>query len=179
VGAKQPTLTDRLLGAYRAPRGYFDPSAWWRDPELRADLVTALAALHEDGLPTVVAGIESRGQLLGALVAQQLGLGFVEIRKDQHPEHVGEPLLRQTTPPDYHDRGLLLTMRRGLVQPRDRVLLVDDWIETGGQAAGARALVDDAEASWVGVAVIVDALPSARRRALGVRALLRVGQLPD
>jgi adenine phosphoribosyltransferase len=172
-------LSARLLETYRAPDGYFDPSRWWLDAELRSEIVTALATAHGDGDPTIVVGIESRGQMLGALVAMHLGVGFVEIRKNKHPLGVGEPLLRQTTPPDYKERGLVLTMRRGIVRARDRVLLVDDWIVTGAQATAARALVEDAEASWVGASVIVDGAPAAYRQRLGVRSLLRVAQLPD
>jgi adenine phosphoribosyltransferase len=164
---------------YRAPDGYYDPSRWWFDAGLMADTVAGLADLHGGGHPTAVAGVESRGQMLGALVAKQLGIAFVEIRKNKHPLGVGEPLLRQTTPPDYKERGLVLTMRRGLLGARDRVLLVDDWIATGAQATAARALVDDAGAAWVGVSVIVDGAPAAYRQSLGVRSLLRVGQLPD
>jgi adenine phosphoribosyltransferase len=172
-------LAARLLRAYRAPAGYYDPSRWWLDPDLLADIVAALAEVHRDGSPTAVAGIESRGQMLGALVARQLGVPFVEIRKNKHPRGVGEPLLRQTAPPDYKERDLMLTMRRGILGARDRVLLVDDWIATGAQATAARALIDDAEAGWVGVSVIVDGAPAAYRQALGVRGLLRAAQLPD
>lgn len=179
VSAASADLTARLLEAYRAPEGYYDPSRWWLDASLMADIVADLADAHRDGQPTAVVGIESRGQMLGALVARRLGLAFVEIRKNKHPLGVGEPLLRQTTPPDYKDRGLVLTMRRGVLRPRDRVLLVDDWIATGAQATAARALVDDAEATWVGTSVIVDGSPAQYRQALGVRSLLRVGQLPD
>lgn len=176
---ERANLSTRLLEAYLAPDGYYDPSRWWLDVELMTEIVAALADAHRDSNPTVVVGIESRGQMLGALVAMQLGVGFVEIRKNKHPLGVGEPLLRQTTPPDYKERGLVLTMRRGVVQGRDRVLLVDDWIVTGAQATAARALVGDAEASWVGVSVIVDGAPAAYRQQLGVRSLLRAAQLPD
>lgn len=172
-------LKKRLLSAYKPVDGIFDPSPWWRDPSLRRDLVAALADLHKPPEPSVVAGIESRGLLVGALVADQLGLGFIEIRKNEHPEDLGGvELLRRTTPPDYRDRGLMLTVRRGLIRPRDRVLLVDDWIETGAQATAVRKLVSDAEAEWVGAAVIVDALTSGERHRLGVRALVRVHELP-
>ncbi|MEA2151365.1 MAG: adenine phosphoribosyltransferase [Solirubrobacteraceae bacterium] len=179
VSTASADLTTRLLETYRAPGGYYDPSRWWLDASLMADTVAGLADLHREGHPTAVAGVESRGQMLGALVARHLGIAFVEIRKNKHPLGVGEQLLRQTTPPDYKERGLVLAMRRGLLGARDRVLLVDDWIATGAQATAARALVDDAGATWVGVSVIVDGAPAAYRQALGVRSLVRAGQLPD
>jgi adenine phosphoribosyltransferase len=156
-----------------------DPSAWWRDASLLTEIPAALAELHRAGRPTVVAGVEARGFVLGPLVAARLGVGFAEIRKDLHPNDLGEKrLLRRTTPPDYQKRSLVLTARPSLFKPRDRVLLVDDWIETGAQAIAVRDLVEDAEADWVGVAVIVDALPSEMRRRLNVLALIRERELP-
>jgi len=59
-----------------------------------------------------------------------------------------------------------------------RVLFVDDWIDTGGQALGAYGLVKDAGAHWIGAAVVVDALSEPRvRRDLVVKSLLRNREL--
>lgn len=155
-----------------------DPTRWWRDPDLLCQLGPALAELHRDAQPSVVLGVETRGMLLGPLVAVHLGVGFAEVRKDDHPEHAAEKLWSHATPPDYQDRSLQLTVRRHLLAPRDRVLLVDEWIDTGAQAATVARLVEDAEATWIGVAVIVDAGPPEVRRRLNVRALLRERELP-
>lgn len=175
----------RLLEQYRwttEPAGWggasiSDMSRWWRDGDLLRAIADALAELHSDAQPTVVAGIQSRGYLLGGLVAVTLGVGFVEIEKDLHHEQVAEPVITSTTPADYNDRNLTLGTRRKLMRPKDRVLLVDDWIETGAQATAARTLVEKAEAEWVGVAVIVDALSGAGRRRLNVRGLVREREL--
>jgi adenine phosphoribosyltransferase len=172
-------LRNRLLANYRSAKGYYDPSCWWLDAVLLRETVIALAELHPSDEISVVIGIEARGYLLGPLVAQHLEVGFVEVSKDLHPNDIGEALLRRTTPPDYNDRGLTLAMRRHVLNPRDRVLLVDDWIATGAQATAARSLVEDAGAAWVGAAVIVDDMPAARRRDLNVRSLLRAAELPD
>ena len=62
-------------------------------------------------------------------------------------------------------------------RPRDRVLLVDEWIETGAQATAAARLARDAGAGWVGVSVIVDGTTSEVRRCLNVRCLLRAHEV--
>jgi adenine phosphoribosyltransferase len=154
-----------------------DPSEWWRSPSLFAEITRALAHLHDAEAPMVVAGTQSRGMLLGGAVAFHLGVGFVEIRKDKKADAHGLGLLRRSTPPDYADRDLTLTLRRGAVRPRDRVLLVDDWIATGAQARAARTLVGDAGGSWLGVAAIVDDADAHTRRDLNARALLRLHEL--
>jgi adenine phosphoribosyltransferase len=173
-------LKPRLLEAYRSRGGGADPSGWWRSAALLAAVAHGLAELHRDGRPTVVAGIPSRGSLLGPVTALALGVGFVEIRKDlkEDGEH-GLGVLRRVTPPDYAQRDLTLTLRRGLLGPRDRVVLVDDWIATGAQATAARSLVQDARAEWIGVAAVVDGAQAGTRWKLNARSLLRVAELPD
>lgn len=103
--------------------------AWWADAQLLAALGPALADLHRESEPNTVMGIEARGFLLGALVAVALGVGFVEIRKDLTEQWASGPVLRRTSPPDFSDRSLTLGIRRDLLPPGRRVLLIDDWIE--------------------------------------------------
>jgi adenine phosphoribosyltransferase len=107
-------------------------------------------------------------------VAAHLGLGLIEIRKNDGPLADSESWRSRTTPPDYRDRHLRLGFPKRLLPAGERVLFVDDWIDTGGQVLGARGLVDDAGAHWIGAAVIVDDLADPRlRRDLTVRSLLR------
>lgn len=69
-----------------------------------------------------------------------------------------EAWYKRTTPPDYRDLHLSLGFPKHLLRASEHVLFVDDWIDTGGQALGARGLVQDACATWLGAAVVVDAL---------------------
>jgi adenine phosphoribosyltransferase len=167
-------LKQRLRAAF-ADAGD-SPAGWWREPGLLKLVGQELAHLHGDSTPTLVVGVQSRGMLLGGLVAAELGVGFVEIRKDRKGGS-DDTLLVRSTPPDYKWRDLELTLLKPLVRPGDRVLLVDDWIETGAQAQAARSLIDDAGGIWIGVSAIVDDLNAARRRSLNVRALVRATEL--
>jgi adenine phosphoribosyltransferase len=152
---------------------YADMTGWWRDADLLRSITRGLVELAQATDPTVVVGLQSRGFLLGSLVAQEMGLGFVEVRKNPGPHVDSDEWVIVTTPPDYNDRNLRLGFRRRLVTPDDRVVLVDDWIDTGGQAMGVRHLVELAHARWAGVVVVVDDLrSSAVRRDLDVRALV-------
>ena len=155
-----------------------DLTRWWADPAILRQLGAALAEPFRDREPTVVFGPQSRGALLGALVALELGVGLVELRKDPVPAADSDRWLIARTPPDYQDRNLRLGARRGLVPSTARVLLVDDWAATGGQATAARTLVEMAEASWCGASVIVDALTDPRlRRDLNLQSLFRENDL--
>jgi hypothetical protein len=89
--------------------------------------------------------------MLGALVALELGVGLIEVRKDPDRQQLADSdaWLSQTTRPDYRDRHLSLGFRRGLLQSGDRVVFVDDWIETGSQALAIQGLVEAAGGDMV------------------------------
>ena len=161
------------------PRTYYaDYSAWWRDSSVLAEIGPALAGLFQDAEPTVVLGTESHGFLLGPLVARHLGIGFAAVRKEPERASNDEVWLVRRTPPDYRGRHLDLAVRRSVLRTGDRVLFVDEWASTGGQALACRQLVDDADARWLGGAVVVDSLEnSADRRALNLRGLIHVREL--
>jgi adenine phosphoribosyltransferase len=157
---------------------YADVTGWWRDADLLRLLGPALAQLFPEATPTVVLGPDSRGSLIGPLVALHLGIGFVEVRKDRTPATDSDQWIRHTTPPDYQDRHLELGFRRSLILSSDHVLLVDDWADTGSQARTIRAMVDSVGATWAGFSCIVDALHDARlRRDLRLRSLLHLRDL--
>lgn len=108
-----------------------------------------------------VAGIESRGFILGAPVAVALGSGFVPLRKAGR-------LPADTLGTDYTleygtDR---LEIHADALKPGDRVLIVDDLLATGGTAAAAVRLVRMAGAHVVACVFVIE-LPD-----LGGRSVL-------
>lgn len=147
----RPDASDELLadlrGAFRwladrpDQRYAAEPTGWWADASILRRLGPALAKPAVAAHVTHAAGPESRGGLLGALVAVELGVGLVELRKDPEPSTDSDRWLTARTPPDYQDRNLKLGLRRDLLPPGSRVLFVDDWIDTGGQATAARQIV--------------------------------------
>ena len=106
-----------------------------------------------------VAGIESRGFIVGTPVAYELGLGFVPIRKKGK-------LPAETVGRDYEleygtDR---IEIHVDAIQKGDRVLLVDDLIATGGTAEAATKLIQDMGGIVVECCFVID-LPDIGGRA--------------
>jgi adenine phosphoribosyltransferase len=106
-----------------------------------------------------VAGIESRGFIIGAALAFQLGVGFVPIRKRGK-------LPAETVGHDYEleygsDR---IEMHVDAVSKGDRILLVDDLIATGGTADAAVKLVSGMGGHIVECCFVID-LPDLGGRA--------------
>jgi adenine phosphoribosyltransferase len=177
-----PDLRRRLQVGFHWRGGpdvaFADITEWWRDPVVLRDLPPALAALVP-GEPTVVLGPASRGTLLGALVAAHLGVGLVEVRKNDRVALHAEFYTHRRLPGTYHEGGALLSFRRALVRPSDRVLCVDDWVESGAQALAIREMVGEIGAAWLGLACVVDDLGDRTgiRRTLAVRALMSAEDL--
>lgn len=133
------------------------------DPDLFARVIAALAAPLRGGVEKV-AGIESRGFVLGAAVAGHLGVGFVAIRKSDGL-YPGETLSARTGS-DYRGRAHVFRLQRAAVHAGDRVALVDDWFETGSQGLIGRRLLEDAGAVYAGASIIIDQLDPDRRERL-------------
>ncbi len=127
-----------------------DVSPLFRDFEATQKLVQDLIAPFLDLNVTHVAGIDALGFILGALVARELEAGFVLIRK-------GDKLPVPTFSREYISSSghfKRLELRKDAVQKGDRVLIVDDWIETGAQMKSALGLFEQTEAEVVGMAAI-------------------------
>lgn len=106
-----------------------------------------------------VAGIESRGFIVGAPLAHMLGVGFVPVRKKGK-------LPAETIGHDYDleygtDR---IEIHTDAIAPGERVLLVDDLIATGGTAEAAASLIKKIGGEIVECAFVID-LPDIGGRA--------------
>jgi adenine phosphoribosyltransferase len=133
-----------------------DRSLWWRDAEVLAELGPALGGLFPAATPTVVVAPEVTGFLIGPLVAQALGVGFVEAYRAGARRPVAEAMTWADVPADHRGEPQRLGVRSRLIGPGDRVLVVDDWAATGAQSRALQDLVTRLGATAVGTAVIVD-----------------------
>jgi adenine phosphoribosyltransferase len=102
---------------------------------------------------TKVAGIESRGFIVGTAAALALGVGFVPARKSEALFPGPTSIVEAEN--DYRENRHTLRVQRAALADGDRVLLVDDWIETGSQAKAAKQLIESCGALLVGIATVV------------------------
>jgi adenine phosphoribosyltransferase len=170
---------DLVLERFRWIDGHADVWAIFRDPVTLAAVVQGLVEPFKDEGISAVCGVESRGFLLGGAAAVALGAGFIAVRKADGL-FPGDKFVREASP-DYRKLRHTLRLQRVAVASGDRVLLVDDWIESGSQAAAVREMVIEGGGDWAGCAVIVDQLDAQALRAkLGpVRGLLVAKELPE
>jgi adenine phosphoribosyltransferase len=171
------TARGLVLEHFQWINGHADVWAIFRDPEALAAVVRGLVDPLRDEQITAICGIESRGFLLGAAAAVELGVGFVPVRKSDGL-FPGDKVTRQTAP-DYRSLRHTLRLQRPSLGSGDRVVMVDDWIETGSQAATVKDMVEECGASWVGCSVIINQLAEDSKHDLGtISALLAARELP-
>jgi adenine phosphoribosyltransferase len=106
------------------------------DAALLREIVAHMAAQYDGAGIDVVAGIESRGFILGGALAAALGAGFTPIRK---PGKLPHHRLRVEYELEYGTDALEAHV--DAVRPGSRVLVVDDVLATGGTAGAAVQLV--------------------------------------
>ena len=99
----------------------------------------------------LVAGIESRGFILGGLIADKLGVGFVPIRKKgKLPAEVISETYEKEYGPD------TLELHKDAVEQGQRVLIVDDLLATGGTAKASAKLIERLGGEVTGFAFIIN-----------------------
>ncbi|WP_435627133.1 adenine phosphoribosyltransferase [Candidatus Ferrigenium straubiae] len=122
-----------------------------KDPVGLRATIQEIVSRYKDVKIDKIAGIESRGFIVGTPVAYELGLGFVPVRKKGK-------LPAETVGRDYQleygsDR---IEIHTDAIQKGDRVLLVDDLIATGGTAEAAAGLIQDMGGTVVECCFVID-----------------------
>jgi adenine phosphoribosyltransferase len=150
-------VKDELRSRLRYFDGHSDTLGLFADAAFLARAGAAVAEPFRDAEVDKVVGIEARGFVLATAVALELGAGFVAARRPGaiHPG----PKAELQTPPDWRGIETVLRVQRHAVATGDRVLVVDDWAETGSKAVTTRRLIEDCAGRYVGLSLLVDQLP--------------------
>jgi len=140
---------------------FYDITTLMKDPQGFKSAIDAMAKPYAPGSVDLVVGIESRGFIFGAAVADRIGAGFAPVRK------IGK--LPSTTRKASYDLEYgtdSLEIHEDAIEAGQRVLIVDDLLATGGTAAASVGLVRGLGGNVVGVQFLIELL------ALGGRSKL-------
>lgn len=144
----------RTVADWPAPGVQFrDITPLLQDANVFRTLVQAFVQRYQSPAlrPDVVAGLDARGFILGAVIAYELGVGFVPIRKKGKLPFT---TVQETYELEYGSATVELHL--DAVKPGERVLLVDDLIATGGTMMAGRKLLEKLGAVVLEGAAIVD-----------------------
>ena len=129
---------------------WLDPTSIYINGDAFTQLLDDLTADLEGVDCDVVAGLDAMGFVLGAALATRIGVGFLPIRK------AGKLCVDTDSVSftNYSGRTQDMEMRTPAFAPGTRVLLVEQWIETGGTMDGAIRLVERQGGIVAGIATI-------------------------
>ena len=129
---------------------WLDPSTLYINAAIFRAVVDDLVAPFDPGDVDVVAGFDAMGFVLGSAMAVRLGKGFLTLRK------AGKLPVEADTVEfvNYSGRTQRMEMRTPAFRPGTRVLLVDQWVETGGTMDAGVRLVEGQGGVVAGIATV-------------------------
>lgn len=130
---------------------FFDVTTLFKNAEANKFVVDETVKHCNGQKIDLVAGIESRGFILGGLIAHKLGVGFVPVRKKgKLPAKTISETYEKEYGPD------TLEIHKDSVISGQRVLIVDDLLATGGTAKASAKLIERLGGKVAGFAFIIE-----------------------
>ena len=113
-----------------------DVSTLFKNPECIQEMLDELVRLYKDKGITKIVGIESRGFVMGAMLASRLNAGFVLCRK---PGKLPTKTIKMSYQKEYGEDTI--EIHADAIEENDVVLIHDDLLATGGSMKAAIDLV--------------------------------------
>lgn len=122
-----------------------------KDKEALRYVIKKLANKYLDKKIDLVVGTESRGFIFGSLLAYELGVGFIPVRKKGKlpAEVVSEEY-------DLEYGKDCIEMHKDAIKPGQKILLVDDLVATGGTIKATAELVKQLGGDIIGMAFLIE-----------------------
>ena len=152
------TTSDVIRDAIRTIPGHPKPGINFRDittllenPKAFRMAIDQIVHRYMDQGITAVAGIESRGFVFGSVVAYELGVRFLSVRK---AGKLPAETISQSYQLEYGEDTM--EIHKDCVNAGDRILLIDDLIATGGTVSAAIKLIRQLEGVVVESCFVID-----------------------
>ena len=150
--------TDKLRAAVRDVVDFPKPGIVFKDitpiladGDLFREAISLICKTTGGAKIDKVVGIDARGFIFAAAVADRLGAGFVPVRKKGKL-----PWKTRQTAYSLEYGEAIVEVHEDAVKPGESILLVDDLLATGGTAAAAVKLLDELGANLVGISVLIE-----------------------
>jgi adenine phosphoribosyltransferase len=128
-----------------------DLTTLMKDPKAFSFVLDCLIKQCRKYNPTVIVGIEARGFILAPVVAHQLGVAFVPVRK---PGKLPWQTEKVSYALEYGEDSI--EVHKDAVTKEDRVIIIDDLLATGGTALACKQLMEKLNAQVVACGFVVE-----------------------
>jgi len=130
---------------------FYDITTLLKDPDAFRAILADIQHHFDRDRVTKVVGIESRGFIMGGVLATQLKAGFVPVRR---PGKLPADTFEVKYDLEYGSNSLAI--HRDAIVPGERVLIVDDLLATGGTAEATVHLVEQLGGRVAGLGFLVE-----------------------
>ena len=114
-------------------------------------VIDLMAEPYKNNKPTKIVGLESRGFVFGVALAYKLGIGFVPIRKKGKL-----PYKTYEASYQFEYGSSSIEIHQDALTEKDRVVIVDDLLATGGTMAAAIELINKLKAKILGLEFLIE-----------------------
>ena len=163
---------ERLL-----PGGYLYMSDIMGDPKMMNDIGDLIATMYGDLEIDSVVTIATKGISLANAVARKLNVPVAVIRKDNKVTEGSTVSINYVSGSTRKIETMVLSKRT--LKEGSNVLVVDDFLRAGGSITGVTNLMEEFNATVVGVSVLVEAKEVANRRFNDYTSLLKVSEIDE
>jgi purine operon repressor len=164
--------SERLL-----PGGYLYMSDIMGNPKMMNDIGDLIATMYGDLEIDSVVTIATKGISLANAVARKLNVPVAVIRKDNKVTEGSTVSINYVSGSTRKIETMVLSKRT--LKEGSRVLVVDDFLRAGGSITGVTNLMEEFNATVVGVSVLVEAKEVANRRFSDYTSLLKVSEIDE
>lgn len=130
---------------------FIDLTTLLNDSEVYQETIAKLCQPYRNQSIDAVVGIESRGFIFGAAMAYELDCSFIPIRK---PGKLPSDTIQESYELEYGSDSI--EIHKDAIGSRDKIVLVDDLLATGGTAAAAVRLIQKLQGEIVGCSFVVE-----------------------
>ncbi len=133
--------------------GRCDVTPLFENPEVFARLIDDLIEPFKDIEFDKIVGLDALGFVLGGAMAIRMKKGFVPLRKGGKFPGVKGTVVK-TSFVDYSKKRKTFEMNKNSIKKDEKVLIVDEWIETGTQVKASIRLIEKLGGKVIGISTL-------------------------
>jgi len=133
--------------------GRYDLTTLFENKRVFSNLINDIIKPFENKKIDKIAGLDAIGFIIGGAVAQKTNKGFLAVRKGGKLPGI-KGTVKRAHFTDYTKTRKSIEINKASIKKGDRILLVDEWIETGAQMKSAAKLIESLGGHVVGISVL-------------------------
>ncbi len=134
-------------------KGRYDATPIFGNPKVFTNLLDDLAGPFKKDKIDKIAGLEALGFIIGGALAIKLKIGFIPVRKGGKLPGIRGTVIRKSFT-DYSKTKKSFEISKSSIKKGERILIVDEWIETGAQVKAAIWLIEKLGGKVAGVSAL-------------------------